>query len=236
MGKKKVLSFTIIAFITGIMLAIQFQTVQDPVVRDTRDTKQLRAALEKEKELQAELIKELRSNEEKLSSYETEREQSKEETLRKTLEELQTEAGLTEAKGPGLKIYIDKANSLPAGEFYENYISADLLMRLLNEIKMYGAEHVSVSGHRVISTAVIREIAGATKINGYTLKNWPIEIIAITEDYKSAEKLSHRLKASPIGDDFFIDHLLLTVSDAEREVTVPAYEDKIRIKNMETAD
>ena len=56
MGKKKVLSFTIIAFITGIMLAIQFQTVQDPVVRDTRDTKLLRAALEKEKELQAELI------------------------------------------------------------------------------------------------------------------------------------------------------------------------------------
>ncbi|MFS8629846.1 MAG: hypothetical protein LOD92_01460 [Bacillales bacterium] len=60
MGKKKVLSFTIIAFITGIMLSIQFQTVQDPVVRDTRDTKQLRAALEKEKELQAELIKELK--------------------------------------------------------------------------------------------------------------------------------------------------------------------------------
>jgi len=102
-GKKKVLSFTIIAFITGIMLAIQFQTVQDPVVRDTRDTKQLRAALEKEKELQAELIKELRSNEEKLSSYETEREQSKEETLRKTLEELQTETGLTEAKRPGIE-------------------------------------------------------------------------------------------------------------------------------------
>lgn len=236
MGKKKVLNFTFIAFITGVMLAVQFQTVQDPVVRDTRDTKQLRAAIEKEKELQAELIKELRSNEEKLSSYETEREQSKEETLRKTLEELQVEAGLTEAKGPGLRIYIDRANSLPAGEYYENYISPDLLMRLLNEIKMYGGKHVSVAGHRILSNTVIREIAGSTKISGYTLKHWPIEIIVITEDFKTAEKMSHRLKASPIGDDFFIDHLLLTVSEAEREVIVPAYEDKIRIKHMKTAE
>ena len=47
---------TVITFIIGFMIAIQFQTVKEPVVRDTRDTWQLREDLVKEKELYLKFI------------------------------------------------------------------------------------------------------------------------------------------------------------------------------------
>lgn len=236
MGSRKVLSFTFITVIIGLMLAIQFQTVQDPLVRDTRDTWELRDDLNKGKELQAKLISEIRSNEEKIAQYETEREHSKEETLRKTLAELQEEAGLTEITGPGVKIYLDKVNEQLVGQPIEAHLSPDSLRRLLNELNTYGAKHVSIGGQRVINTTVIREIANETKINGRSLKTLPIEILVITDDLKSAEKLSNRLKASHISDEFFIDNINLSVQGAELEITIPAYEDSIRVRNIEVTE
>ena len=77
-------------------MAIQYQTVKEPVVRDTRDTFELREDLVKEKERYLSLSREIDSNEEKIEKYETERVQSKEYVLKETLNELKAEAGLTE--------------------------------------------------------------------------------------------------------------------------------------------
>ena len=96
---KKNISFIVISAVVGFMIAIQFQTVKKPVERDTRDIWQLREALLKEKELQSSLLTEIRSIEEKLLAYDSERKQSKEQALRDTLEELKVEAGLTEVTG-----------------------------------------------------------------------------------------------------------------------------------------
>jgi len=74
------------------MIAVQFQTVQKPIERDTRDIWQLREALLKEKELETNLLKEIRSNDEKIDSYESKKKQSKEQTLKNTLQELKAEA------------------------------------------------------------------------------------------------------------------------------------------------
>ena len=43
------------------------------VIRDTRDTSQLREDLVKDKELYLSLVREIRSNEERIEKYETER-------------------------------------------------------------------------------------------------------------------------------------------------------------------
>ena len=47
---KNYISMSVITLIIGVMMAIQFQTVKEPVVRDTRDTFELREDLVKEKE------------------------------------------------------------------------------------------------------------------------------------------------------------------------------------------
>lgn len=230
---KKNWSFTIIALVIGFMIAIQFQTVQKPVVRDTRDVWQLREDLLKEKELQSKLIKEIRSNEEKISMYKSERSHSKEQILRETLEELKQEAGLTPITGPGIILTIEPVfEEVILGQPVAK-VSPELLQRLINELNMYEAKFVAIDGNRIINTTVIRDINGETKIDGQAIKKIPFEVKVVAEDRQTAEKLYNRMQVSKSVEEFFIDNLRVTVSKPIQEVTVPAYENKIIVRNME---
>ncbi|PLR80967.1 NgoFVII family restriction endonuclease [Bacillus canaveralius] len=236
MDNKKLLSFTVIALIVGFMLAIQFQTVKEPAVRDTRDTWQLREDLLKEKEIQSRLIREISSNEEKLAQYETERSQSKEQVLRTTLDELKLEAGITDVSGPGIVLTIEPVyEEIVLGELASD-ISPELLKRLVNELNMYDAKYISIDGQRIINTTVIRDINRETKIDGYPLNSMPIEVKVIVANSETAEKLFNRMQVSKSADDFFIDNLRMTVSSPVESLTIPAYQDSIRVRNMEPLD
>jgi uncharacterized protein YlxW (UPF0749 family) len=228
------ISFTLIATLVGFMIAIQFQTVKKPVERDTRDIWQLRAALLKEKELQSNLISEVRSNEEKLSAYESKRKQSKEQVLKDTLQELKVEAGLTDITGPGITLLIEPVlEDVQIGTPVNDSVSPELLKRLLNELNMYEAKYVAIDNQRIINTTVIRDINGETKIDGHTIKGLPIEIKVGVDDMNTAEKLSNRMKVSKALDEFFTESLRLTVSESNPNITIPAYDNTIRVKYME---
>jgi uncharacterized protein YlxW (UPF0749 family) len=236
MVNQKYIYLTVTTTIIGFMLAIQFQSVSEPDVRDTRDTWELREDLMAEKEIQSELYREIREVEDKLSKYENEREQSKEQLLKETLEELKMEAGLTEISGPGINLVLRQAVNELGKEIPATYVSPSLLQRLINELNMYGAKHISVDGQRIINTTVIREIAGVTKINGYSLNRFPIEITVIVKNNEEAEQLFNRMKVSTVADDFFIDNLYVDVENPEEEVIVPAYQDAIRVRYMEPVE
>jgi uncharacterized protein YlxW (UPF0749 family) len=230
----KKFSFVIITFIIGFMIAIQFQTVQKPIERDTRDIWQLREALLKEKELETNLLKEIRSNDEKIDSYESKKKQSKEETLKNTLQELKAEAGMTEVTGPGIILKIEPVmENIKLGEPVTKVISPDLLKRLLNELNMYEAKYVSIDDQRVINTTVIRDINSDTKIDGHTIKSLPVEVKVIAESKQKAEKLYNRMQGSKSTEEFFIDNLKLTISPPNENITIPAYDNPIHIRYME---
>ncbi|MCQ6279749.1 DUF881 domain-containing protein [Bacillus sp. EB600] len=215
------------------MIAVQFQTVKKPVERDTRDIWQLREALLKEKELQTNLLKEIRSNDEKIASYESKKKQSKEETLRKTLQELKVGAGLTPVTGPGIILKIEPVyENIKLGEPVTKIISPDLLKRLLNDLNMYEAKYVSIDGQRVINTTVIRDINSETKIDGHSIKGLPLEVRVIADNKQIADKLYNRMKGSKSTEEFFIDNLRLTISPPNENVTVPAYDNPLHIRFM----
>jgi uncharacterized protein YlxW (UPF0749 family) len=227
-------SFTLIAVLIGFMIAIQFQTVKKPVERDTRDIWQLREALLKEKELQSNLLSEIRSIEEKLAAYESKRKQSKEQALKDTLEELKIEAGLSEISVPGITIKIEPVmEEIKPGAPVTSIVSPELLKRLLNELNMYEAKYVAIDGRRIINTTVIRDINRETKIDGYTIKTMPIKVVVGVDDNITAEKLYNRMKVSKSTEEFFIENLKLTISKPVQNVTVPAYDNTIRIRYME---
>lgn len=227
-------SFTLIAVLIGFMIAIQFQTVKKPVERDTRDIWQLREALLKEKELQSNLLSEIRSIEEKLAAYESKRKQSKEQALKDTLEELKIEAGLSEISVPGITIKIEPVmEEIKPGAPVTSIVSPELLKRLLNELNMYEAKYVAIDGRRIINTTVIRDINRETKIDGYTIKTMPIKVVVGVDDNITAEKLYNRMKVSKSTEEFFIENLKLTISKPVQNVTVPAYDNSIRIRYME---
>jgi len=228
------LSLTLIATLVGFMIAIQFQTVKKPVERDTRDIWQLREALLKEKELQSNLLSEIRSNEEKLSAYESKQKQSKEQALKDTLQELKIEAGLTDITGPGITLLIEPViEDVQLGTSVNDSVSPELLKRLINELNMYEAKYVAIDGQRIINTTVIRDINGETKIDGHTLRGLPIEIKVGVDDMNTAEKLSNRMKVSKARDEFFTESLRLSVSASNPNITIPAYDNSIRVKYMD---
>ncbi|MGG3738693.1 DUF881 domain-containing protein [Aeribacillus pallidus] len=233
MSVGKCIHFTIITIIIGFMLAIQFQTVQHPDVRDTRDIWELREALLKEKELQSNLIKEIRSQEEKMAKYESERKQSKEQALRETLEELKAEAGLTDITGPGVILTIEPLHEELLFGYEVPQVSPVLLQRLVNELNKYEAEHISIADQRVINSTVIRDINGETKVNGQSIDQMPLEIKVVTKDFPSAEKLYNLVKVSRVVEEFFIDNLQVHVSEPLTSITVPAYNQTLRIRYLE---
>lgn len=236
MGNKKNIGVVIVSLVLGFMLAIQFNTVKEPDIRDTRDIWELREDLLKEKEIQSRLLSEIRSNEEKLAKYETQWKQSREQALKETLDELKKEAGLTNVSGPGIILNI--VPLLPEGQLGEQdpSISPELLQRLINELNMYGAKHLSIDNQRVVQSTVIRDVNGETKIDGYSLRHYPLEIKIITENAQTATKLYNRMQASNIVENLYIDNLRVEVMRPTRFVEIPSYEGTIRIRDMETVE
>jgi uncharacterized protein YlxW (UPF0749 family) len=232
---KNNISFIAISTVIGFMIAIQFQTVKEPVERDTRDLWQLREALLQEKELQSELVSEIRSNEEKLLAYESKQKQSKEQALRDTIKELKNEAGLTEVQVPGLTLKIQPIlEEIQLGTPVSKDVSPELLKRLLNELNMYDAKYVSVDGQRIINTTVIRDINNETKVDGHAISSLPIEVKVGVDNIEIAEKLYNRIKASKATEEFFTENLKLVISEPTHEVTIPAYDNPIRIRFLES--
>ncbi|WP_240338402.1 DUF881 domain-containing protein [Peribacillus alkalitolerans] len=232
MTRKNKIGFTAVTIIIGFMLAIQFETInEEPIIRDTRDTWELRSDLLNEQQLQSNLIKEARNLDEKLASYETERTQSKEQILRETLLELKKEVGLTSVEGKGIIMTIEPIAEELSFNTNDTNISPDMLRRLINELNMYGALNISLNGQRIINTSVIRDINGVTKVDGYPLNRFPIEIKVLSDQ---PGKLYDRIKVAQVVEDFFIDNLTITISSPQENVKIPAYQDSIRIKNMET--
>jgi uncharacterized protein YlxW (UPF0749 family) len=226
---KKGISFTLLLMIFGLMLAIQYRTIKEPIIRDTRDMWQLREDLKKEQQLQVDLLSELRKYNEIIETYKAEENQNPEIALNETLTVLKEEAGLTEVTGQGIIITIDKlfTDELIGAPIQD--ISPHLLKRLINELNSYDAKEISIQGRRLINSSVIRDINGQTKMDNFSLSSFPIEIKVISQN---ADKLYNRMNASTTDEDFAIDNLSLTVSKPIGKLTIPAYEDSIRVKNM----
>lgn len=232
---KKLFTMTIILLVIGFMLAVQFQTVKKPKVRDTRDTWELKQALLKEKETELKLLSDIRANSQKVDEYKSDSSQTKEELLQETIAELKDDIGLIEKAGYGIVISIQPVSSdLLMGD-EQGAITADLLKRLINELNLYGAKEIAIDEHRYINTSVIRDINGETKLNGYSVNKFPLTIKVIAADKNSAEQLYNRMKVSQSADDFFMDNLLLDVKKPQQTITIPAYEDNIRIRYMKPA-
>jgi uncharacterized protein YlxW (UPF0749 family) len=213
------------------MLAIQFQTTNEPKVRDTRDAWELREAIKRELEVKSQLIREIRKYEETIKDYESERQQSQELALKDTLQELKKDAGITEVTGAGITIIIQDMFEEPIPGQTSPQVSADLIRRLINELNIYGAKEISVAGQRYINTSAIRDVNGYTTINNYKLTQTPIEVKVLSNDI---ERLYNRMVASEsIQFEFEIEGLKLNISNPVSDLTIPSYDGTIRIKHME---
>lgn len=227
MKKTVYIRFTIILLIVGFMLAVQYNTMQDPEMRDTRDIWAIRQELAKEAELHSELLSEVRTLEQTIGKYENMMNESPKVALNDTVELLKKEIGLEEFDGPGLTINVEPSlESIAVGQAIDG-ISPDLLIRLINEINRFKARVVEIDGKRVIYSSAIRDVNGKTTVNNLAIRNAPFSIKIGTSSFEDAKKMYNQLEASAIGDDFYIDNLRLEIGEPVYHLTISGYDQSI---------
>lgn len=227
MKKTVYIRFTIILLIIGFMLSVQYNTVQNPKTRDTRDIWAIRQELSKETETHSELLSEVYVLDQTILKYGNMVSESAEFALRDTVEQLKEDIGLVEYTGPGLTIKVEPSlESIALGQSVEG-ISPDLLIRLINEINRFKAKDIEVDGKRIIYSSPIRDVNGKTTVNNIPVRNAPFTIKIGTSTFEDAQKMYNQLEGSTIGDDFYIDNLKLKIGEPKRNITISAYDQTV---------
>ena len=234
---KKIISFrfSLILFIIGLMTAIQYNTLNEPNSRDTRDVWEVRQELSREKQLHSELLSEIGQLSGTLSKYEDAADQSPEQALVETVGDLRKVAGLTETAGPGIEVSIEPSpEAVALGQNIEG-IAPDLLIRFVNEINRFNGLYVSIDGNRIVNTTAIRDINGRTTVNTVPIQTPPFKIKIVANSMEDTETLYNHLLSSPLRDDFYIDDLIVEVSEPSAELAIEAYDKDIDYNLLEEA-
>jgi len=225
--KKLYIRITFVMFILGIMIAVQYNTVQKPTERDTRDIWAIKEELANEKDRHSALLAEIQSLNEVIKKYETDEAQNPELILKETVNDLKTQAGLTNVVGPGLILRIEPAMELMEMGYEIKEISPDLLIQLTNDIFMNKGTQIVIDGNRIVQTSAIRDINGQTTINRTPIGKPPIEIQVGTSTLEHAKMLHNYLLASSFNDSFYLENLKLVVEEPTNRLSITLYEGEL---------
>jgi uncharacterized protein YlxW (UPF0749 family) len=214
------------------MLAIQFQSTQEPVIRDTRDIRELRRELQAEQERRQQLNSEIDKAQALLLQYERSIENREEDlidVLTQQVEELRIDAGLEQISGEGLIITIDSSyNDQFFGQSKQTPPS-EVMRYLINELNIYGAEEIAVGNERIISTSAFRDVNEITYLNNRRLPPLPLQVKVLTD---KSESLHNHMVVSASLEYLEIRGFSLTVEMFD-EVEMPAYDQTRRVRYME---
>ena len=202
------------------MLFVQYNTVQNPTMRDTRDIWEIRNDLLEEQKRHSNLLTSIKDMNEKIKQYEDGAHQDPEQILQETITELQQQSGSLPVTGPGFTIFIKPSFDVTQFGYEVEAIPPMLLTRLINELNRNGATDIEIGGERLTFWTAIRDINGNTTVNGRILSKSNAEIKVLANSYEQAKKLYNYILASSLRDEFFIDNLMLDVSEVEEELTI----------------
>lgn len=224
--------FTFITLIIGFMLAVQFQSTKEPIIRDTRDIRELRDELRAEQELHQQLLAEVDKMKSLIKQYKASmenQEENIENVMKDQIEQLKSQAGLTEVVGEGIILTIEPIRRDTNNGQARRTVSPKLLRFLVNELNVYQAREIAIGNERVISTTAFRDVQGITQINGRRIPPLPLEVKVIADD---AQKLHNEMIVSESVEIFEIENLKIT-SVPVNELTLPGYDQTLRVRFME---
>lgn len=204
------------------MLFVQYNTVQDPTIRDTKDIWEIRNDLLEEQKRHSNLLTSIKDVNEKIKQYEDGADQNPEQILQQTITELQQRSGNLPVTGPGFTISIKPSLDVIQFGYEVEAIPPMLLTRLINELNRNGATDIEIGGERLTFWTAIRDINGNTTVNGRILSKSNAEIKVLTSSDEQAQKLYNYILASSLMDEFFIDNLMLEVSEVQEDLTISA--------------
>ena len=217
---------TIVSFLLGLMIAIQFSGIKEAKPRDTRDVFQLQEDLTKEQQQHIELNNQLSQEDQLLQKYQDDDTNNKIETMKEALQQQKEAAGETKKTGKGVVLTIEP---LVEGYFVEeDSLTADLIRRLINELNLLGATDIAISDERLTNTSPIRMVHDQVYINDRPLPQIPFTISVLTPTTSDFKK---RIEVSESVEEFARNGLNITVTQKEH-MQLPAYNDQQSIDFM----
>jgi uncharacterized protein YlxW (UPF0749 family) len=217
--------FTLICLTIGFMLAILFQTNQNPVIRDTRDVNELRISLQKERERSQFLLSEISKYDQLLYQYETSR--NKEDQVTQIMEQevnrIKRLAGFEDIVGKGFILRIEQQENLNEQDhLFAPQVYDDDLRMIVNELHAYGAKAISINEQRIVATTAIRNVGDRILVNTIPVQE-PYEVKVIGD----SSILIPALKLAGLNDYFnIVSH---SVQFEPRQlIRVPAFEQRIQ--------
>ncbi|WP_062319808.1 DUF881 domain-containing protein [Halolactibacillus sp. JCM 19043] len=230
--KKQTVILAAAAFFIGVMISLHLSIEEEPKTRDTRDLWEIRTALLEEQERQQVLQEELNELKNIQADYEDNVYVTQTQTLRNQISALQDQAGLTEMTGPGVELTLvaDFEQASETEGFPE--LTSELLNRLVNELNVYGAEHLAIGAERIVNHTAIRDVMGRVYVNQRPLRDLPITILVLTEE---PERLINYMEVSQAINDLAIHNIKLTM-DEKQTITVPKYSDELTLNYVKVTD
>lgn len=222
-GKKSlmvIIGFT--AFIFTMVMFTQFKTVEqtDITAIETMRETELRTELAKIKSKYDEVVLKLDETKNKINEYETQmaNEQDSAKILEDELKEAQTYLGYTSVVGEG--IIVTLSDSL-----YRDIDSYDLIT-LVNELKLAGAEAISINDNRIVTTTDIVDIAYKyIMVNGRRISGpYVIKAIGNNKYLESGITLKNGYKDEMEANGINIEY------ETSNEIKINAYDGNIEMQ------
>lgn len=214
----KIIIFTV-SIILGIIISVQFRSILKAKKEEQESNPSISEymqQLENEKKKGEELAEKIKKYEEEKDKYlESFASSSDDSDLKLELDRVKIIAGLTDVKGPGVIVKMSDA---------EYQIIHDMdIVSVLNELKVAGAQAISVNGERIIATSEQVCTGPTVRINNnrYAV---PYEISAIGEP----DKLQSQLEKSSTVQLLRQYGIKVEISKS-KEVYIPMYKNEINL-------
>ena len=171
-GIKGQLAVGIVCVVLGLVLALQFRSVQENLLQGiapAQKASELASELNRARAEKQQFLAEITALEAKIK--EVEEAESKEDVLVKNisteLEKYKIIAGLKSVKGPGVVVVVDDPPKDPEMLMDDSFImyNYDLLLSVVNKLNEAGAEAISINEQRIVSKTEISLAGSNVNIN-----------------------------------------------------------------------
>jgi uncharacterized protein YlxW (UPF0749 family) len=230
MNKDKIIMIISIGFTALVLSAVtftQFKTVEqtDITAIETMRETELRTELSAWKTKYDEISLKLDETQTKLDEYKTELSNVSDASsvAKQEVASYEKALGYTDVQGQGIIITLEDNE-------YKNIESYDLLM-LVNELKLAGAEAISINGQRILANTAIRCVGPVIQINGVKVAA-PFSIKAIG----NAKYLESALNIKGgIVDSFEIYGIQVNIT-TEKDITISKHDGKLSFSKATVAE
>ncbi|ARD49218.1 hypothetical protein SporoP37_14200 [Sporosarcina sp. P37] len=215
--------FTLILGIVGFVLALQYNSMNTTSTRDTRDLWAIRKELSNEKKIHSELLEEIREIDQTLASYTASPEANAAEVLQNTLDKLYKQAGFMPITGPGFVIEVAPSPESIAFGYDIEPVSSELLAWFINVINQHQGNELEIDGKRFTTLSWIRDVNGNLTVSGEIVSTPPFNIKVVSPTMEDSEKLYNLLLTTTIQDEFYLDDLVLSISEPTDRITLEGW-------------